>query len=70
MIINTEFDIGEQVIMHRDASYVAIVQRIIIASPRIGACVATYEVAYFDAGGTFKEHSLYEWQLTRRVDHA
>lgn len=63
MMIETKFDIRDKVIINNDHSVVALVQRIVMSSMGI-----TYEVSWFDSGGSFKEHTLYDWQLTKKED--
>jgi hypothetical protein len=61
MIIETEFDIKEKVIINNDHSLIVVVQRIFISSNGI-----MYEVGYFDSSGTFKEPMFYDWQLSKK----
>jgi hypothetical protein len=63
MKIQTQFSIMDKVIINNDHSVVALVQRIIVSSTG-----TTYEVSWFDSSGSFKEHTLYDWQLTRKED--
>lgn len=63
MRVETKFDIRDRVIINGDPSVVAFVQRIAISSSG-----ATYEVSWFDSSGSFKEHWIYEWQLTKKED--
>jgi hypothetical protein len=60
--IETKFDIQDHVIINGDRNgIVAVIQRIFLN----GGGGILYEVSWFDSSGSFREHSMYEWQLTR-----
>lgn len=58
MKVETKLDLTDKVIINGCASVVATVQRIAVST---SGC--TYEVSWFDSGGTYREHWMYEWQL-------
>jgi hypothetical protein len=61
MDISTEFDIKDRVVINGDSSVIATVQRVMIA----GNGTMLFEVSWFDSTGSFKEHWMYAWQLTK-----